>query len=105
MKKSYILVAIILIALFLMSIFYLWSDHPYELSKLSEIKTDENFIGVSFNIEENVLSNDVLGILKIEKIGLNATVKEGSTSEILKDYIGHIEKTSKYDGNIRPSST
>ena len=46
------------------------------------------------------LENDLIGILKIEKIGLKATVKEGSNSKILKDYIGHIEGTSLYDGNI-----
>ena len=38
--------------------------------------------------------------LKIEKIDLDGTVKEGSTNEILKDYIGHIEETAKYDGNV-----
>lgn len=43
---------------------------------------------------------DFLGTLTIEKIGLNAQIKEGSSSEILKEYIGHIEETDKYDGNI-----
>ena len=34
------------------------------------------------------------------QINLNGTVKEGSTNEILRDYIGHIEETAKYDGNV-----
>ena len=42
----------------------------------------------------------MLGILTIEKIGLKATVKEGTTDEILLNYIGHIEETATYDGNI-----
>lgn len=29
-----------------------------------------------------------------------ASVKEGSSNEILKEYIGHISETAKYDGNI-----
>ena len=36
----------------------------------------------------------------MKKYGLNAEVKEGSSNEILKDYIGHIENTSTYDGNV-----
>ena len=36
----------------------------------------------------------------MKKYGLNAEVKEGSTNEILKKYIGHIENTSTYDGNV-----
>ena len=52
-----------------------------------------------FSIED-ILNDDVLGILTIEKIGLKAIVKEGSTKDILVDYIGHISETSKYDGNI-----
>ena len=32
--------------------------------------------------------------------GLKANVKEGSDNKTLKNYIGHIEETSLYDGNI-----
>ena len=51
--------------------------------------------------DEDVDSDtDILGTLTIEKIGLNGKVKEGSTSSVLENYIGHIEETSKYDGNV-----
>ncbi len=46
------------------------------------------------------LEDNILGSLIINKINLNAEVKEGSSSEVLKDYIGHIEETAKYDGNV-----
>lgn len=46
------------------------------------------------------LKDDILGNLIINKINLNAEVKEGSSNEVLKDYIGHIEETAKYDGNV-----
>ena len=50
--------------------------------------------------EDHGFEEDLIGSLKIEKINLNGTVKEGSTNEILRDYIGHIEETAKYDGNV-----
>lgn len=43
---------------------------------------------------------DILGTLIIEKINLTGKVKEGSTDEILEEYIGHMENTAQYDGNI-----
>lgn len=38
--------------------------------------------------------------LEIPKIELSAQIAEGTTSEILDEYIGHFENTSKKDGNI-----
>lgn len=42
----------------------------------------------------------IIGKLIINKINLKGEVKEGSSSEILRDYIGNIEETSKFDGNV-----
>lgn len=100
MNKKIILLVIVGMILFLASVFYLWSDHYYDITKPEDIITDKNYIFVTYDKQEELLNKDVLGILTIEKIGLKATVKEGSTKEILKEYIGHIEETSKYDGNI-----
>lgn len=50
--------------------------------------------------DTSYLEDDILGSLIIDKINLNGEVKEGSSNEILKDYIGHIEETAKYDGNV-----
>lgn len=50
--------------------------------------------------EDDGYDEELIGTLKIEKINLTGTVKEGSTNEILRDYIGHIEETAKYDGNV-----
>ena len=38
--------------------------------------------------------------IEIPKISLNATIAEGTTKEILNQYIGHFENTSKQLGNI-----
>lgn len=71
-----------------------------KLVSVDDIKTDDDFKNVTYDKVEDILDDSVLGILTIEKIELNATVKEGSDSVVLKDYIGHIEGTASFDGNI-----
>lgn len=101
MKRILILTLLVAITLLLLfSIVYLWSEHDYDMVKVDDIITDSDFVNITYDQKENILNEDVLGILKIEKIGLIATVKEGSTKDILKEYVGHISETSKYDGNI-----
>ena len=38
--------------------------------------------------------------IEIPKISLIANISEGTTKEILNQYVGHFENTSKQDGNI-----
>lgn len=92
-----------IIAILLLSIFYMSFEHGYELAKIEEIKTDENYVNIVYEKEDEIEEwNDdsIIGILTIEKIGLKAPVKDGSTEEILMEYIGHIIETAKYEGNI-----
>ena len=96
---KYIL-GVVIIAMLIFSIFYMSFNHEYDLTKIEEVKTDENYINITYDREEKIEDESVLGILTIEKINLKATVKEGSTQEVLKEYIGHIQETAKYDGNI-----
>lgn len=67
---------------------------------VNDIKTDDKFENVIYNNTEEILDESVLGVLTIGKIGLKATVKEGTADEVLLNYIGHIEGTAIYDGNI-----
>lgn len=91
---------IVIFAILLFSIFYMSSEHEYDLVKVEEVKTDEEYTNIQYDKQEKIEDESVLGILTIEKINLKATVKEGSTQEILKEYIGHLPETAKYDGNI-----
>ena len=68
--------------------------------EVDSIKTDKDLKEVTYQQSSDIFSEGVIGILNIEKIGLIASVKEGSTSDILNQYIGHIENTALYDGNI-----
>lgn len=92
-----------IIAILLLSIFYMSFEHGYELTKIEEIKTDKNYINVVYEKTEEIkewTDESILGILMIEKIGLKAPVKEGSTEKILMEYIGHMPETAKYEGNV-----
>ena len=50
--------------------------------------------------EERVESEEVLGKLIINKINMQGVINEGSSPQVLQEYIGHIEDTAVYDGNV-----
>ncbi len=95
-KKIIILVAV----LFLIIAMIYFCTYDKNKVGIEAIKTDAEMQDVTFEKEDEVLNDDIIGMLKIDKIGLNACIKEGSNSKILKSYIGHIEDTSLYDGNV-----
>lgn len=100
MKKVKI-ICVIIIVLFVAGItIFLINNSNKELVHVNDIKTDEKFENVTYDNVENVWDDSVLGILTIEKIGLSATVKEGTSNQTLLEYIGHIKETATYDGNI-----
>lgn len=100
MKKVKI-ICIVIIVLLLTGISIIFINNKNnELVNANDIQTDEKFENVTYDVTEDVWDDSVLGILTIEKIGLNATVKEGTSNEVLLNYIGHIEETSIYDGNV-----
>ena len=100
MKRRVILTISIIFVFLIGGCIYYFCNYDSKLANPSEIQTDPDYIGITYNQEENIVNDDILGILTIEKIGLKASVKEGSNKQILKTYIGHIENTSMYDGNI-----
>ena len=53
----------------------------------------------SVPIIQNIENVDIWQI-QIPKISLNATIAEGTSKEILNQYVGHFEQTSKEQGNI-----
>lgn len=99
MKKIKI-ICVIIIVLLIAGITIFFINNNKKLVKVEDIKTDEEFENVTYDNAEDVWEDSVLGILTIEKIGLKAAVKEGTTDEILSNYIGHIEETATYDGNV-----
>ena len=100
MKKVKIICVTIIVFLLVGVTIYLINKSNNKLVNVEDIKTDIEYEDITYDNQEDVWDESVLGILTIEKIGLNATVKEGTSDKILLNYIGHIEETSTYDGNI-----
>ena len=99
-KKIFVLFIVLIL---IVAIGFLFSDDKkvIEQEKQNTSEQLDNTEDVEKEVtEDDGFEEDLIGSLKIEKINLNGTVKEGSTNEILRDYIGHIEETAKYDGNV-----
>jgi LPXTG-site transpeptidase (sortase) family protein len=99
-KKIKVICLITIFILLTGVIIFLSNYNSSKLVNVENIKTDDNYENITYDKTEDVWNDSVLGIITIEKIGLNATVKEGTTSDILLEYVGHIENTATYDGNI-----
>lgn len=100
MKKIKVICLITIFILLTGVIIFLSNYNSSKLVNVEDIKTDDNYENITYDKTEDVWDDSVLGIITIEKIGLNATVKEGTSSDILLEYVGHIENTATYDGNI-----
>ena len=59
----------------------------------------ESLVTESTPIIQNIENADIWQI-QIPKISLNAIIAEGTSKEILNQYVGHFEQTSKEQGNV-----
>lgn len=101
MKKKIFVLFIVLILIVAIGFLFSYDKKVIEQEKQNTSEQLDNTEDVEQEVtEDDGFEEDLIGSLKIEKINLNGTVKEGSTNEILRDYIGHIEETAKYDGNV-----
>ena len=100
--KEHILCVLTAIFFILISIFMNQYKFEAEISqnimKIQQVYSDENNFKKNteqFNEEEN----DIWQI-EIPKISLIANIKDGTTKEILNQYVGHFIQTPKKNGNI-----
>lgn len=101
MNKKIFVLFIVLILIVAIGFLFSYDKKVIEQEKQNISEQLDNTEDVEQEVtEDDGFEEDLIGSLKIEKINLNGTVKEGSTNEILRDYIGHIEETAKYDGNV-----
>ena len=70
----------------------------FQVENISNEVTKENTIKEDTN--EEIKGTKENWYLEIPKINLKAPIREGTTSEVMDDYIGHFEETSKDLGNI-----
>lgn len=101
MNKKIFVLFIVLILIVAIGFLFSYDKKVIEQEKQNTSEQLDNTEDVEQKVtEDDGFEEDLIGSLKIEKINLNGTVKEGSTNEILRNYIGHIEETAKYDGNV-----
>lgn len=101
MNKKIFVLFIVLILIVAIGFLFSYDKKVIEQEKQNTSEQLDNTEDVEQEVtEDDGFEEDLIGSLKIEKINLNGTIKEGSTNEILRDYIGHIEETAKYDGNV-----
>lgn len=64
-------------------------------------KFEEKEVFSKNNLEED---NNILGKIKIEKIGVEAPIMDGTSQDVLKISVGHFQITSYWNGNVALAS-
>lgn len=64
------------------------------------LSSEESSTNSNDEIISNVLQEESKWYLEIPNINLKADIEEGTSKEIMDDYIGHFEETSMFNGNI-----
>lgn len=111
-STTYINLLSLIVSLIIFVIIQVISSNYNFFSQKSTLKTSfnvENKIQNTEKIQKETFENlskaenldqDNTWYIEIPKIDLKANIKEGTSSKILDDYIGHFEETQKINGNI-----
>ena len=67
-------------------------DEAYNMIEQNNIQNTEN--------KDLVLSDGTMGIIKIEKIGFEGLIQDGTDLKTLDNYVGHFKNSSIFDGNV-----
>lgn len=70
-----------------------------EKNKINEIKNNEIKPKQYKETEEKIISENIWEI-EIPKINLIAPIAEGTSQEVMLEYVGHFENTTEWEGNI-----
>lgn len=63
-------------------------------------ETKEQVNNTNETVKEKITEDVNTWCLEIPKINLKANISEGTTKEVMEDYIGHFEETTKEKGNV-----
>ena len=103
-SSIYINLLSLFITLIIFGVIQLFFSNYDTFTKKSSLKADfevENTIQETTK-DENIEKTEERDIwyIEIPKINLKADIREGTTKEIMEDYIGHFEETKKEEGNV-----
>lgn len=82
-------------------------DNQSTENETVSINNDSSTSNVLNNNKEtkmNKSENDIIGILYIEKLDIEAPVKEGTTQEVMKTSVGHFSESDFWNGNVSLAS-
>lgn len=82
--------------------FYVENQIQNNIENNEKISNNINNIAnnIKNNENDNASNNEQDWYIEIPSISLKANIKEGTTKEILEDYVGHFEDTPKINGNV-----
>lgn len=110
-KKAIVVLSIVVIMIIaIISTFFIvkYYINKIKINKVNEIYSVDN-IQDRLSTEDNTIKNDfllqvdgesVIGVVKIEKIGFEGLVFEGTSLETLSKGVGHFESSRIIDGNV-----
>lgn len=67
---------------------------------ISNTENSKNKESTNTDTKDNEIKNTVNWQVEIPAINLKAEISEGTTKEIMDEYVGHFEETSKDEGNV-----
>lgn len=71
------------------------------MAEISEVQFQDSDLQIKEKTPEiQTVEKDVIWQIEIPEISLKAPISEGTTKEILDEYVGHFENTSKTTGNV-----
>lgn len=108
MRKKKVIRAVLIIVIIAITILTI-----YIIQKNNRKKVQEEIIQNWINEEENIIaegeivetfSDNAIGKLKIPILNIDAEIAEGTSLEVLSNYIGHFENSGLWDGNVALAS-
>ena len=104
-----ILSFVISIIIFFTTNIFFFNDTIFKSKNILEVNVQVESSNIKINPEEDEKKDTIEDVkdetkeewyLEIPCINLRANIKEGTTKEVMDDYIGHFEDTKVEDGNI-----
>lgn len=83
-----------------------WSKKLLNQQNYEEAKNNEMLSNNVFENEENqiLFQDNIIGILEIPKLKVKAPIKDGTTQDIISEYIGHFKESNYWNGNVSLAS-
>lgn len=97
-----ILSCLFVLLIFSCVIIYIKNIYVQRRQNELEINVEKELQEIKFSttLQEKTFPNGEIGLIIIPSIDLKAPIKEGTSSDILKYWVGHFIETNIWDGNV-----